>query len=86
MKTPDKRNGNIMPINSSLFFKYASGHICTYMSIRTHTRTHTETACVLGMGCLVVCVYLQVAPKGWAVWAGDILPSPAKQCLLIFFL
>lgn len=48
MKTPDKRNGNIMLINSSLYFKYASGHICTYMSIRTHismhTRTHIQTA------------------------------------------
>lgn len=57
-----------------------------YVYTHAHTHTHTQTARVLGMGCLVVCVHLQVAPEGWAVWAGDILPSPAKQCLLIFFL
>lgn len=41
MKTPGKRNGKIMLINSSLFFKYASSRMCKYMSI--HTYTHTQT-------------------------------------------
>lgn len=45
-----------MLINSSLFFKYASGHLCTYMSIRTHipthTRTHIQTARGPGEGAL----------------------------------
>lgn len=85
MKTPDKRNGNIMPINSSLFFKYASGHICTYMSIRTHARTHTETARVLGMGCLAVWVHLQVAPAGGLSGQGACFPAlQSSACLFSF--
>ena len=69
-----------MLINSSLFFKYASGHIGTYMSIRTlvsmHTHTHTDCTCVPGNGRLVALVHPQAAPGGGRSGLG-ILPGPA---------
>ena len=45
MKILDKRNGNIMPISSSLFLRYASGPLCARTCIYVHTGlcTHAHT-------------------------------------------
>lgn len=43
MKIPDKRNGNIMPISSSLFLRYSSGPLCAHT--RGYAHMHTQTNC-----------------------------------------
>lgn len=56
-----------------------------YVYVYTHARTHTETARVLGMGCLAVWVHLQVAPAGGLSGQGACFPAlQSSACYFLF--